>query len=238
MAFRLRALAILPCFDEAARLGDVLRRFPPGAVDDVLVVLDGCTDASEAVAREAGARVLSQPRRGVGAAIRAGYQRALDEGFEAAVVLAANGKDDPRELPRLLEPLADGLADLVQGSRYLSRADVGGMPAHRKLATRAHPWLFSAVTGHFVTESTNGFRAVHRRVLEDPRLDLSPAWLDGYGLEPALYLRAVQLGYRAVEVPVTKRYPPRGEAFTKMPAVTGWWRMLEPLFRVGLTERT
>jgi len=238
MASRLRALAVLPCFDEAPRLAGVLARFPPGAVDEVLVVLDGCTDASEAVARRSGVRVVSQPRRGVGAAIREGFRAALDGGFDAAVVLAANGKDDPRDIPRLLAPLEDDVADLVQGSRFLSRRDVGGMPAYRKLATRAHPWLFSAVAGRFVTESTNGFRAVHRRVLEDARIDLSPAWLDGYGLEPALYLRAVQLGFRTVEVPVTKRYPPKGEAFTKMPAVTGWWRMLEPLVRVGLTERT
>ncbi|MEW6432426.1 MAG: glycosyltransferase family 2 protein [Myxococcota bacterium] len=234
MATGLRVLAILPCFDEARRLPAVLERFSPG--DEVLVVADGCTDASAAVARAHGARVLEQPRRGVGAAIRAGYQQALDEGFDVAVVLAANGKDDPRELPRLVEPIADGLADLVQGSRYLSRdAERGGMPAYRRLATRAHPWLFSAVAGRFVTESTNGFRAVHRRVLE--AVDVSDAWLDGYGLEPTLYLRAVQQGFRTVEVPVTKRYPPRGEPFTKMPPITGWWRMLEPLVRVGLERR-
>jgi hypothetical protein len=89
------------------------------------------------------------------------------------------------------------------------------------------------VTGRFVTESTNGFRAVHRRVLE--AVDLSEPWLDGYGLEPTLYLRAVRLGFRTVEVPVSKRYP-RGAPYTKMPAVTGWWRMLEPLVRAGLAS--
>lgn len=227
----MRVLSILPCFDEAPRLPAVLARFE--STRDVLVVADGCTDASADLARAHGVRVLEQPRRGVGAAIRAGYQAALDEGFDVAVVLAANGKDDPRELPRLVEPIADGFADLVQGSRYLARdADFGGMPTYRRLATRAHPWLFSAVAGRFVTESTNGFRAVHRRVLE--AVDLSAAWLDGYGLEPTLYLRAVQQGFRTVEVPVTKRYPPKGERYTKMPAVTGWWRLLEPLVRVSL----
>lgn len=230
----MRVLAILPCHDEATRLPAVLARFAP--TDAVLVVADGCTDGSADVARAHGARVLEQPRRGVGAAIRAGYEAALRDGVDVAVVLAANGKDDPRELPRLVEPIADGLADLVQGSRYLARgADLGGMPAYRRLATRAHPWLFSAVAGRFVTESTNGFRAVHRRVLE--AVDLSDAWLDGYGLEPTLYLRAVQQGFRTVEVPVTKRYPAKGERYTKMPAVTGWWRMLEPLVRAGLERR-
>jgi dolichol-phosphate mannosyltransferase len=229
-----KVLAVLPCFNEAPRLPGVLARFAPS--DEVLLVADGCTDGSAAVARAHGARVLEQPRRGVGAALRAGYQVALVEGYDACVVLAANGKDDPRELPRLLEPIADGLADLVQGSRYLSRdGDLGGMPTYRRLATRAHPWLFSAVAGRYVTESTSGFRAVHRRVLE--AVDLSAPWLDGYGLEPTLYLRAVQRGFRTVEVPVTKRYPPRGAPYTKMPAVTGWWRMLEPLVRASLERR-
>lgn len=233
-----RVLAILPCFDEAPRLHAVLGRFPEGVVDEVLVVADGCTDASADVARAHGATAVVQPRRGVGAALRRGYQHALAQGFDVAVVLAANGKDDPREIPRLVEPIVHGLADFVQGSRYLARGqDFGGMPTYRRAATRLYPALFWAVTGRFVTESTNGFRAVHRRVLEDARVDLSPKWLDGYGLEPTLYLRAVQLGYRTVEVPVSKRYPPAGQRFTRMPAWTGWWRMLEPLWRVGLRGR-
>lgn len=223
----------------------MLRRFPQRRGEEeslhaaeVLVVADGCTDASAALARAHGATVLEQPRRGVGAALRTGFGYALSHGFDVVVVLAANGKDDPAELPRLVEPIAHGLADLVQGSRYLSRAaDFGGMPAYRRLATRAHPLLFSAVAGRFVTESTNGFRAVHRRVLEDARVDLSRAHLDGYALEPTLYLRAVRAGYRTVEVPVTKRYPPPGEAFTKVPPVTGWWSLLEPLVRAGLGGR-
>ncbi|MEW5743012.1 MAG: glycosyltransferase family 2 protein [Myxococcota bacterium] len=205
---------------------------------EVLVVADGCTDASADVARAHGAAVLEQPRRGVGAALRAGFAYALERGFDVVVVLAANGKDDPAELPTLVEPIADGLADLVQGSRYLTRgADFGGMPSYRRLATRAHPVLFSALAGRFVTESTNGFRAVHRRVLEDERLGLSSPHLDGYALEPTLYLRAVRLGYRTVEVPVTKRYPARGEPYTKMPPVTGWWGLLQPLVRAGLSRR-
>jgi dolichol-phosphate mannosyltransferase len=90
------------------------------------------------------------------------------------------------------------------------------------------------VSGRRVTESTNGFRAVHRRVLEDSRLNLDQSWLDQYELEPYLYLRAIELGYATAEVPVTKIYPPRHMGQTKMRPIVDWWSMLRPLVFKGL----
>ena len=85
-----------------------------------------------------------------------------------------------------------------------------------------------------MTESTNGFRAIHRRVLEDPRIDLDQSWLDEYELEPYLYLRAARLGHRIVEVPVTKVYPPKSLGQTKMKPISGWWSILRPIVYVGM----
>jgi len=89
----------------------------------------------------------------------------------------------------------------------------------------------------WVTESTNGFRAVRTSVLSDSRLDLSQTWLRQYELEPYLYLRSIQLGYRTVEVPVTKIYPPKQAGQTKMKPFTGWWSILRPLVYVGFGLR-
>jgi len=75
---------------------------------------------------------------------------------------------------------------------------------------------------------------VRRAVLTDPRLHLDQAWLDEYELEPYLYLRAIQLGYRTAEVPVTKVYPPKHVGQTKMKPITGWWSILRPILYVGL----
>jgi dolichol-phosphate mannosyltransferase len=108
------------------------------------------------------------------------------------------------------------------------------MPLYRRIATRIHPLLFSLVARRWVTESTNGFRAIRTSVLSDPRLDLSPTWLDEYELEPYLYLRAIRLGYRTSEVAVSKVYPPRALGQTKMKPMSGWWSILRPLVYVGL----
>jgi dolichol-phosphate mannosyltransferase len=235
----LKVIAIAPVLDEEVKIGEVVRRTPRSIVDEVIVVDDGSTDRSAEVARAAGARVISMGRvAGVGAALRVGFADALKRGCDVVVVMAGNNKDSPEEIPLLLDPIADGLADFVQGSRFLKRgADFGDMPCYRRVATRVHALLFSMVTGHRVTESTNGFRAIHRRVLEDPGVDLDQAWLDEYELEPYLYIRSIQLGHRTVEAAVSKVYPPKRIGQTKMKPITGWWSMLKPLVLVGLRIR-
>jgi glycosyltransferase involved in cell wall biosynthesis len=232
----LKVIAMAPVLDEEQKIALVVRRTPRDIVDGMLVIDDGSTDRSAEVARREGARVISMGRvAGVGAALRAGYAEALAGGYDVAVVMAGNNKDSPEEITRLLDPIAEGRADFVQGSRFLSKgADFGAMPLYRKVATRVHPLLFSLVTGRWVTESTNGYRAVHRRILEDPRLDLDQAWLDGYELEPYLYIRSIQLGYRTLEAPVSKVYPPKSVGQTKMKPISGWWSMLKPLVLMGL----
>jgi dolichol-phosphate mannosyltransferase len=232
----LRVIAIAPVLDEEIKIGHVVRRTPRDVVDEVLVVDDGCRDRSPEVAREQGATVLPLGRTlGVGAALRAGYTYAVEHGYDVAVVMAGNNKDSPEEIPLLLDPIADGRADFVQGSRWLKRgANFGQMPRYRRLATRLHPLLFSLAARRRVTESTNGFRAVRREVLTDPRIDLAQSWLDEYELEPYLYLRAIQLGWRTAEVPVTKVYPPKHVGQTKMKPITGWWSILRPILYVGL----
>jgi dolichol-phosphate mannosyltransferase len=228
-------MGLIPVFDEERKIGLVLARIPD-TVDEVVVVDDGSKDESPTIARDAGATVIPMGRTvGVGAALRAGCAHASEGGFDVVVVMAGNNKDAPEEIGLLLDPIADESADLVQGSRWLRRTgDFGAMPRYRKVATRLHPMLFSLVARQKITDSTNGFRAIRVALLADERLDLSPAWLDGYELEPYLLLRAVRLGYRLTEVPVTKVYPPRSLGQTKMRPLVDWWSILRPLVYGGL----
>ena len=226
-----RVVGLVPVLDEEQKIGAVLGRIPLDVVDEVVVVDDGSRDASASVARSHGATVIELGTTvGVGAALRTGYEYARAHNFDIAVVMAGNNKDAPEEIPRLLDPIAAGRADFVQGSRWRNaQRTFGAMPRYRKVATRLHPMLFSAVARRHITDSTNGFHAVRVDVLRDTRLELSPSWLDGYELEPYLFLRVLRLGYRVVEVPVTKVYPPRHLGQTKMRPVVDWWAMLRPL---------
>ena len=208
------------------------------ATCDLLVMDDGSRDGSIEALRDLPIAVLANPKnRGVGAAMKRVFDCALERRYDIVVTLAGNNKDEPAEIPRLLAPLLRGEADFVQGSRFLPGGAHGNMPLYRRWATRLHPLLFSLAAGKRVTESTNGFRAFRTALLADPRIRWRQEWLDGYELEPYLLFQAIKLGYRHVEVPVTKTYPPRELGYTKMKPVSGWWSILRPVVFLGLGIR-
>lgn len=158
-----RRVAIVPAYNEQASVAGVVREIR--AVDpdvEIVVVDDGSSDRTAALARRAGAVVLQLPYNlGIGGAMQVGYKYALEHGFDVAIQVDGDGQHDPTEIARLLDPLLEGRADMVVGSRFLDdngyRATIG-----RMLGIRLFARLVSLIVRQRVTDTTSGFRAVNR----------------------------------------------------------------------------
>jgi len=234
-----RIIAIIPAYNEEGKTVKVVEKFPRDLVDEIVVVNDGSTDNTPNEVKNAGATVLNHDvRKGIGVAIRTGIEYALDKKYDIIVVMAGNGKDNPQEIPRLVEPLLNGDVDYVQGSRYLPGGERGKMPTHRLLFTRLYSFALRLATGFPATDATNGFRAYKSSIFDDKRVNIWQDWLDTT-LEYYLSIKVLKLGYKVKEVPVTKIYPQNVpyKAYTKIKPFTGWGERLKPLFFLTLGIR-
>ena len=231
-----RVISIAPAYNEAERIRGALIGMP-GVVDCALVVDDGSEDGTAEVARRQGATVISLPQHAdLDTALRTGFEYALRNAFDVVVVMAGNGKDDPREIPLLLQPIEERGADYVQGSRYLPGGKAGVMPTHRALATRLYPWLLRLYPGFKATDGTNGFRAYKTSILKDSRIDIYQSWLCRTSVEFYLSIKVMTLGYQVVEVPVSKTYPKTTTyaKYTKVRPISDWWNILKPWIYLSL----
>jgi glycosyltransferase involved in cell wall biosynthesis len=162
----LRRCAIVPALNEAGSIGAVIaeiRAFDPGF--EIVVVDDGSSDATAAAAAAVGAHVLELPYNlGIGGAVQTGYQFARERGFELAVQIDGDGQHVPAEVARLVEPVLDGRADLVVGTRFV------GPRAYRttrmrRIGIELFARFVSIIVRQKVTDTTSGFRAANRRAI-------------------------------------------------------------------------
>jgi dolichol-phosphate mannosyltransferase len=232
----MRVVCIAPAWNEENRIAAVVEAVPRDAVEEMVVVDDGSTDQTRERALAAGATVLEGAHRGVGAAIRLGIDYAIARGYDVAVIVSGAGKTPPAQIPRLLDALLLGDAELAQGSRYTDGGKFLRMTLLRKIGTRGYTFLFALLVRRRVTDASSGFRAIRLSLFADERINLWQSWLDGYELEPYLLFQALRLRHRVVEVPVTIEYPDviRGQAYTKMRAWTDWYRIFRPVLFLAL----
>lgn len=158
-----RVLVVIPCWNEARNLGEVLRELRAArGGDDVLVVDDGSTDGTAALARQLGCRVVELPLHlGYGAAVQAGVKYGLRRRYGAVVTFDGDGQHDPADIAPLLEAVADG-ADLALGSRFLADGSYrGGLT--RRVGRALFSALSRALTGLALTDPTSGLKALGAR---------------------------------------------------------------------------
>jgi glycosyltransferase involved in cell wall biosynthesis len=158
-----RILAIVPALNEEATVATVITSLASYLSIDVLVIDDGSSDATAAVATAAGATVLRHPFNvGVGAALRTGFRYALTRGYEAVIQIDGDGQHDPADAKLLLEPVIGGSADLVIGSRFDGGYEVGTL---RRFGMRLLSWRISRAVGVTIEDTTSGFRAFSARAV-------------------------------------------------------------------------
>lgn len=153
-------LALIPAYNEETHVAQVVRKSKQYL--PVLVVDDGSTDHTAARAEEAGAIVLRQtPNQGKGAALRAGFQYALDQAYDAVITLDADEQHDPDEIPLFLDAYAERGSDLIIGARRFRY-----MPIVRRTSNSIGTLLFSWAIGEHMPDNQSGYRLVSRRLME------------------------------------------------------------------------
>ena len=191
-------MAVVPAKDAEATIASVVEGLRGVQGDlEVIVVDDGSSDATGAMARGAGARVLRhEVNRGKGAALQAGFDAALDAGADVVLALDADGQHPPASVPGFLAAL-DG-ADLVVGSR---NADRRGMPWLRRVTNDVTSWWVSRLAGQRIEDSQSGYRAIRADVIRRVR----PA-STRFEYESEFLVAAARAGFRIGSAPIPTLY--------------------------------
>lgn len=192
-------LVIIPAFNEARRIADVVRGIHAAAADaDILVINDGSSDDTAVVAKQAGAIVVSHPfNMGYGVAIQTGYKYALRHHYDFLVQIDGDGQHDPTHIPELLAIVESGTADFVLGSRFLSNTSYRP-PLIRRLGMAFFRQIVSLVIRQPMTDCTSGYQAFNREVMGFFAGELFPCDYPDADVLISLHLA----GFRIRELPV------------------------------------
>jgi len=206
-------VAVIPVHDEAATVGDVVRRLPAvacGRPVRTIVVDDGSTDGSAALAAAAGAAVVAQPGNlGLGAAVRRALAEASALDPACVVYLDADGEYAPEQLELLAAPVLAGRADYVVGSRFAGGAR--RMRAHRSAGNRLLTrWVRWMTRRRDLTDGQSGYRAF------SPAAAASAEIVHDYNYAQVLTLDLLGKGFAYAEVPITYAFRTTGSSFVRL----------------------
>ena len=194
----LDATLVIPALNEEESLGYVLEKVDPDLLTEIILVDGGSSDRTVDIATENGARVFLASQRGYGRACAAG---AAQSQGDIIIFMDADGADDPRQIPNLIEPIIQERADLVLGSRLAGNITPGAMPWHQKFGNWFSAGMIQMLYGLPITD-LSPFRAILRsRLFELNMQEMT------YGWPTEMITKSARKGWRIIEVPVD--YHPR-----------------------------
>ena len=232
-----KVVVVMPALNAARTLELTFHAIPLDTVDEVILVDDKSTDDTPEVARRLPLRFIWHPNNvGYGGNQKTCYLEALQRGADIVVMLHPDGQYEPELIPKLIEPIVRGEADMVIGSRLAEPGSAigGGMPRYKYIANRILTGVENRVLGIQASELHSGYRAYSREFLMTiPFLRNS---LD-YSFDSELLMQAVQFGFRIGEVPARSRYTDDASSITLWPATIYGLKTLWSALRLILHRR-
>lgn len=225
-----RVVAVLPAYNAEKTLERTLADIPKGLFDDIILVDDCSRDGTVALAKKLGLKVFVHPKnRGYGGNQKTCYREALAAGADVAVMIHPDFQYDPRLAADLVEPLLEGRADCVLGSRLLrDEALKGRMPVWKYVGNKFLTGLENLGFGTRFSEYHTGYRSYTREALEALRLDLNS---DGFVFDQQIIAQMLVAGLRVSEVPIPTRY------FKEASSVAFWPSVKYGLQTLGVIAR-
>jgi glycosyltransferase involved in cell wall biosynthesis len=224
-------IAAIPAFNEEKTIAKVII-LAQKYVDKVIVCDDGSTDLTGEIAKRLGAEVVKHEKRmGKGSALRDLFRVIKKLNPDIIITLDADGQHDPDEIPRLIEPIKKGNADIVVGSRYVEGAKVDA-PLYRRLGLSLINFINRKLTNSNINDTQSGFRAFTNELLNE----LEDVESNGFGVESEQISLAIKKKLRVVEVPITVRYKGLPKTSKKSPLLHGG-EIITTLLKLVIEER-
>lgn len=215
-----------------------LARMQPYSKDiDIIIAdggsTDGSTEHSNLIPHEVNTLLVKTGDGKLGAQMRMAFGWALKRGYKGVITIDGNNKDSIDSIPDFIEKLEEGY-DHIQGSRFIPGGHHENTPLSRLIGVKIlHAPVISLSSGFRYTDTTNGFRAYSEKLLVNSKLALFRDIFTGYELHYYLAIKAAKLGFRCIEIPVSRRYPKSGKTPTKISPIRGNLNVISKLFAVA-----
>lgn len=209
MAAQKKVAVIIPCYNEAASIAQVIAKFPRKKLEqnalhiEIYVVDNNSADNTAAIARKAGAHVLHEPKQGKGNALRTGF-RSLPSDIDYVVMLDGDDTYSPAEILRILEPLKSDFCDVVIGSRLGGRIQATAMSRFNLLGNRVFTAIVRGLYGANVTDVLTGYFAWKKSALDALEPHIAS---QGFAIEMEMITKMARMGHHMTSVPIS--YDPR-----------------------------
>lgn len=226
--FPQKITVILPAYDEEVSIGSIVLLTRHYA-DNVIVVDDGSSDRTADIAKKAGARVIQhETNKGKGVALKTGFTAADALGADVIITMDSDGQHNPADIPKLVDPIIKGEADMVNGSRYLNGQDKN-TPAYRRVGQNILDRATNLNSGLQITDSQSGFRAFAASTKDVFRFNAQ-----GMAIESEMLADAGKSGLRIAEVEIGVRYDV--DCSTEHPIKHGFWVLMMVLRDIELNK--